>query len=50
MGGPDVPSDVMAGGREPAGENPDVMRGPQEPTGTEPDVMSDEHEDPPAAR
>lgn len=49
MGGPDRPSDVLEGGREPAGENPDVMKsgarpadvleGGREPAAEDPDVI-----------
>lgn len=38
--GPQPPSDVMAGGREPAEEDSDVMRGGRERAGTDPDVMA----------
>lgn len=50
MGGPDRPSDVLSGGREPVGEDPDVMEsgaerpsdvleGGREPAAEDPDVM-----------
>ena len=49
MGGPNEPSDMLEGGREPAGSDPDLLRGGREPAGTHPDVMSSRGGNPPAA-
>jgi len=49
MGGQDDPSDLMEGGREPAGSDPDLLRGGREPAGTDPDLMSGRDGNPPAA-
>jgi hypothetical protein len=40
MGGPQPPSDVMASGREPAGEGSDIMRATGEPADEDSDIMA----------
>ncbi|MGH3166491.1 MAG: hypothetical protein ACRDN0_11440 [Trebonia sp.] len=42
--GPEQVTDVLEGGREPAGDDPDILKGGREPAGRNPDAMSREEE------